>query len=198
MLKHENQKGSTIRQDMATQNNQVNDCFPNATANSNILPAKSMVIALQQSMIKTIGLDAAVMLSQALYWQKKMGNRSWYKTQQDWKSEIGLSRRQQERARSILRAQNPCFWVERYAGNPRRLYYLVDMDTLSSITNFAQQVSANRTNLPAPSAHASKSKYDTHYSKLNQKIKAGDFSNATSGIDSFLRRHLDVEVIDYE
>jgi hypothetical protein len=194
MLNFANTKGSAIRQDIATQNNQVNDCFPNATANSNILPAKAMVIALQQPMIKKIGLDAAVMLSQAFYWQKKMGDRFWYKTQQDWESEIGLTRRQQERSRSILRSQTPCFWHEKYGGTPRKLYFKIDLSVFQNMAILNKQVNAEVTDLPDKNAHASLSTSAKHISKVTNRNNQGDFRKATTGIDAFMSRHLQNEV----
>lgn len=166
--------------------------------NEIVMLTSNKVIALQQGFISIIGLDAAVLLSQAIYWQNKMGKRSWYKTQQDWESEIGLSRRQQERARSILRAQNPCFWFEKYAGTPRRLFFKVDLTILATMAKKSSQVCSKVESLPAPSVHASKSECDKHYSKLQQKNKAGDFLNSTVGIGAFVSRHLKPKETDHD
>lgn len=122
-----------------------------------------------------------------------MGNRSWYKTQKDWESEIGLSRRQQERARSVLRDFKPQFWHEKYAGTPRRLYFKVDLSVFKNTTLLNKQASTDIANLPVTTELASMSASGTHNSRVKQKIKAGDFSNAASGIDSFLSRHIHKE-----
>lgn len=161
--------------------------------NKEFISSNTRVIALQQGFISSIGLEATVLLSQAIYWQKKMGNKSWYKTQQDWKTEIGLSRRQQERARSVLRDFKPQFWHEEYAGTPRRLYFKVDLSVFTNTTLLNKQASTDIANLPVTTELASMSASGMHNSRVKQKIKAGDFSNAASGIDSFLSRHIHKE-----
>jgi hypothetical protein len=195
MLNFENEKGSTTRQDIATRYNQFNDRLCDSTPKVAFSPSKSMIIALQQPLIKKLGLDAAVMLSQSLYWQKKMGNKFWYKTQKDWETEIGLSRRQQERARSTLRDLKPQFWHEKYAGSPRRLYFKVDLSVFAKMTLLNNQVSAEMTDLPVANELTGMSDLDTHIRKLTNRNNQGDFSKATTGIDAFMSRHLKNEVI---
>src|SRR5208283_6032042 len=55
----------------------------------------------------TDSVEAALFLSQAIYWQKithKAGNQDFFKTQDEWEEETGLGRYAQERARRILKS----------------------------------------------------------------------------------------------
>jgi hypothetical protein len=76
----------------------------------------------------TGSVTAALMLSQAVYWSKRTKDKdSWfYKTQDDWEEETGLSRSEQETARKKL---NKYLHYER-RGMPAQLYYRVDEDAL--------------------------------------------------------------------
>lgn len=156
------------------------------------------VIALQQGFISILGLEAAVFFSQALYWQKKMGDRFWYKTQQDWESEIGLSRRQQERARKILREFQPCFWHEKYSGTPRRLFFRIDFSVLSGLSLLTMQASNEQADMLVISEQTSKPNSAKHISKGKQKIKEGDFVSSTLGINAFVGRHIDNRENEHE
>lgn len=73
---------------------------------------------------------AALMLSQAVYWQLRAQGEGgwWWKTMEDWEAETGMSRRQQERARKIL-SRFP-WWHEERRGVPARLWFRVDTDRL--------------------------------------------------------------------
>lgn len=76
---------------------------------------------------------AAVMLSQALYHQKRADNPNhpfglngwWYKNQEEWEKETGLSRSEQETARARLKKL--ILMTEQRKGQPSRLWYKVDM-----------------------------------------------------------------------
>ena len=77
---------------------------------------------------------AALMLSQMLYWTRKyIGERperdGWFwHTGRDWRKSTGLSRYEQDAARSYLR-QCACV-EERLMGAPARMHYRVDLDAL--------------------------------------------------------------------
>ncbi len=87
-------------------------------------------IAFHRCFVTLTGsVNAALMLSQAVYWQKR--NREggwWYQTQEKWEDETGLSRREQETARRDLR-KTP-FWNEELRGLPGKLNYFVDLEML--------------------------------------------------------------------
>ena len=73
----------------------------------------------------TGSVTAAVLLSQAVYWQKKNDHKDWFKTQIGWEDETGLTRRQQETARKKLRQFS--WWNEESKGLPAKIYYKVDL-----------------------------------------------------------------------
>lgn len=91
----------------------------------------------------TGSVKAAVLLSQALYWQKraKQADGWWYKTAKEWTEETGLTKREQDTAR------REC---EKYLntdlrGIPATLYWQVneealraDLFSLNSNTSFAE------------------------------------------------------------
>jgi hypothetical protein len=74
---------------------------------------------------------AAVMLSQAFYWSRRTKHPGgwFYKTQEEWEEETGLTRGEQEAARKRLRITG--FWAEERRGIPARLYFRVDLDMLA-------------------------------------------------------------------
>lgn len=83
----------------------------------------------------TGGVTSALMLSQSLYWTRIMAERQaqsdgWFwKTRGDWRSEIGISRHEQDSARRRLTEAG--FWQERRIGMPARMWYRVDLDALA-------------------------------------------------------------------
>jgi len=89
-------------------------------------------IAFNRSLVPLVGsVHAALMLSQALYWSDKTKDpEAWFwKTQDEWTEETGLSRREQETARKQL--QGTGFWGERYDRYKHRQLYRVHMRTLA-------------------------------------------------------------------
>lgn len=87
---------------------------------------------------------AALMLSQMLYWTRKyIGERperdGWFwHTGRDWRKSTGLSRYEQDAARSYLR-QCACV-EERLMGAPARMHYRVDLDALGkAIAQYAHR-----------------------------------------------------------
>ena len=101
-----------------------------------------------------LGVAAALMLSQAIYWARRSSDdEGWfYKTQEEWEEETGLTRREQETARKRLRATD--FWHEELRGMPARLHFRVDFEALAaalglcqtSLHESAQQVCTNPPN----------------------------------------------------
>jgi hypothetical protein len=78
----------------------------------------------------TGSVTAAVLLSQAVYWSRRTGENGgwWWKTAADWTEETGLTRREQETARAILRELG--FWQEEKRGIPARLWFFLDVPAL--------------------------------------------------------------------
>jgi len=78
----------------------------------------------------TKSVTAALMLSQALYWQRLCKNPKgwWYKTRDDWAEETGLGRYEQEGARKRLRKLG--LMQEHLRGVPATIWYRVNEERL--------------------------------------------------------------------
>lgn len=72
-------------------------------------------------------VEAAVLLSQAVYWQRrcKSGDGTWYTSREEWHEQTRLGRYAQEQARAALRQHS--WWHEERRGIPARLHYRVDL-----------------------------------------------------------------------
>ncbi|MBJ6911615.1 hypothetical protein JG661_20320, partial [Vibrio cholerae] len=61
-------------------------------------------------------------LSQSLYWSRRTNESGWfYKTQEEWEEETGLSRREQDSARKRLKSLG--IIEEKKQGVPCRVFY---------------------------------------------------------------------------
>jgi len=96
------------------------------------------IIAFNRAYVDVVGsVNAALMLSQAVYWtkvMKKMPGRKdgfFFKTMREWKKETGLTADQQVTARKCLRNQK--FWKERKKGIPCKLWFRVDEKQLGEV-----------------------------------------------------------------
>ena len=80
----------------------------------------------------TGSLAAGLLLSQALYWatRTKDADGWFYKTQDDWAEETGLTRAEQNKARMKLRGL--AFWQEQQRGVTATLHYRVDFPLLTA------------------------------------------------------------------
>ena len=76
------------------------------------------------------GINGALMLSQMVYWSKRTKDRNgyFYKTQDEWEEETGLTRREQETARKKLRELG--FTSECKRGVPCKVHFKVERDVL--------------------------------------------------------------------
>jgi hypothetical protein len=101
-------------------------------------------IAFHRCFVPLTGsVNAALMLSQAMYWQKRNEDGVWwFQTQEKWADETGLSRREQETARRALR--NLPFWKEELRGLPGKLHFFLDLELLLEI------VTVGKTSLHKP------------------------------------------------
>lgn len=103
-------------------------------------------IAFHRSFVTLTGsVTAALMLSQAVYWARRTTDpEGWfYKTQEEWEEETGLSRSEQEGARKCLRALG--FWHEERRGVPARLYFRIDTEVLANKIAENPQTSLRKT-----------------------------------------------------
>lgn len=80
----------------------------------------------------TGGVGATVFLANLFQWSGTQRNpEGWiYKTQEEIEAETGLSRREQETARKLLRAAT--LLREERRGVPARLYYLIEVERLNA------------------------------------------------------------------
>lgn len=97
----------------------------------------------------TGSVEAAVMLSQAVYWQRRCRSKDayWYTSREDWYDQTRLGRYAQEQARSALRKHHS-WWHEERRGVPARLYYRVDLRALlAEIAQMADGLPSSRQRL---------------------------------------------------
>lgn len=98
-----------------------------------VLQALDRPIAFQRSFVRLTGsINAALMLSQAIYWSlRSRGGDGWFwKTAEDWENETGMTRREQESARKLLRDRG--LLEEEKRGMPAKIWFRVDEDNLAS------------------------------------------------------------------
>jgi len=77
------------------------------------------------------GITAALLLSQLIRWAAK--ERKWFsRTMKEIKDSVGMSRREQDTARSKLIAEG--FISEKRTGLPAKIYFTVNFDKISSAT----------------------------------------------------------------
>ena len=105
-------------------------------------------IAFHRCLVEPAGsVNAALMLSQALYWSKRTRDpRGWfYKSADEWEEETGMTRRAQEFARKLL--QKTSFWKEELRGVPATLHYRIDIENLKASFDVTLKLdSTKRTN----------------------------------------------------
>ncbi len=111
------------------------DSFPIASGNpdpvagsiAHLLHLLDRPIAFHRCFVDITGsVTAALMLSQAIYWQKRTKDHDgwWYKTRDEWTEETGMKRKEQEGARKRLRELG--ILHEQLRGVPATLWYRVD------------------------------------------------------------------------
>ncbi|HEY6373873.1 MAG TPA: hypothetical protein VIX37_25095, partial [Candidatus Sulfotelmatobacter sp.] len=103
----------------------------------------------------TGSVQAALMLSQAIYWlnperhgQSRGKDNGWFwKTRDEWEDELGLSRWEQESARKQLRLTK--FWLEKEKRLEHKIYFSIDFVGLEKALEEAASASeAEGTDLP--------------------------------------------------
>jgi hypothetical protein len=86
-------------------------------------------IAFRRALVDLTGsVNAALMLSQAIYWQERAYQKDgwWYKSIDEWQEETGLSRYEQQTARKKCRK----YLLSRLRDIPARLFWKVDRQAL--------------------------------------------------------------------
>ncbi len=80
---------------------------------------------------KRLGALGALLLTQAVNWQKEEGEGAWFhRSLEDWRKETAMTEAEMDEARARLRKTD--FWKEREASKPEpRLFVFVDMPALA-------------------------------------------------------------------
>ncbi|MGL4223851.1 MAG: hypothetical protein ACRCSE_01710 [Vibrio sp.] len=90
-----------------------------------------------------LGVTGALFLSQAIYWSRRTNGSGWfYKTQDEWEAETGLTRREQETARKKLKSVG--ILEEKKQGVPCRVFYRINDQKLLQL--LAEKSLENNTN----------------------------------------------------
>lgn len=85
-----------------------------------------------------LGISGALFLSQSLYWSRRTNASGYfYKTQDEWESETGMSRREQETARRKLKSLG--ILEEKKQGVPCRVFYRINDEKLLALLDEKQQ-----------------------------------------------------------
>ncbi len=129
----------------------------------------------------TGSVTAGLLLSQAVYWTKRVPVGGWfYKTIKQWQEETRLSRYEQEGARKILRQFS--FWHEELRGVPAQMYYQVDIAALydellsvkeekhipSSLRKTSKLECGKAASKPAGKQHSGMLKTGKHYKGISE------------------------------
>ncbi len=95
-------------------------------------------VAFHPRLVQLTGrVTAGLLLSQALYWTRKLAlsepaRQGWFwKTREDWRNETGLSRWEQDGARRKLKELG--LWQEKRVGMPAKVWYRIDLDVLGQL-----------------------------------------------------------------
>lgn len=105
-------------------------------------------IAFSRGFVKLTGsINAALMLSQAMYWRKKTKDENgwFYKSRDEWEEETGMTRREQESARKKLLDSG--LWEEWRDRINHRIYFRVKMDAFRVM---AESALTHGTKAPLP------------------------------------------------
>ncbi|WP_229652173.1 hypothetical protein [Vibrio parahaemolyticus] len=121
-------------------------------------------IAFHRSFVKMgIGITGALMLSQSIYWSRRTNASGWfYKTQEEWQDETGMTRRELDTARKKLRQLG--ILEEKKQGVPCRVFYRINEPNLIAQmeqTGLAECAKLERTNAPSSAVPISQTKTET-------------------------------------
>jgi hypothetical protein len=121
-------------------------------------------VAYHKVFAKTVGVTGAVMLSQAIYWDSNKVTEKrdgwFYKTQEEWTEETGLTRYEQEGARKKFK---DCGYLEeKLIGIPAQLWYRVNWDKIVETLEVNRQVCGISPNKYAENPQTSMGKSNIH------------------------------------
>lgn len=121
------------------------------------------IIAFHRGYVELTGsVTAALLLGQACYWSKRSEEqKGWfYKTREEWQEELGLSRKEQETARTLLRKLP--FWQEKLESLPAKLYFRVDFQALTKYIESQEPLSSEVAPEPDPQTESPSSQLVGH------------------------------------
>jgi hypothetical protein len=95
------------------------------------------IVFHREFLVVTKSTSAAIFLSQACFWSNRSPDGWFFKTIPDWESEIGLSRRKIDNARSNLLSLKVLH--EKRCGPRGKLHYRVDFDRLVELVRMSEQ-----------------------------------------------------------
>lgn len=100
-------------------------------------------IAFHRVFVPLAGVAGAVFLSQALYWSKRTNNQEkwFYKTQEEWEEETGLTRYEQKTIREKLCKKK--ILEEKLEGLPAKLYFRVNLASLKEFLSGCEKNDKN-------------------------------------------------------
>ncbi|WP_367302450.1 hypothetical protein [Vibrio coralliilyticus] len=121
-------------------------------------------IAFHRSFVKMgIGITGALMLSQSIYWSRRTNSSGWfYKTQEEWQDETGMTRRELDTARKKLRQLG--ILEEKKQGVPCRVFYRINEPNLivqMEQTSLAESANLVSTNPPSSAEQNRQTKTET-------------------------------------
>jgi hypothetical protein len=149
-----------------------------------ILDTLERPIAFHRIFVEWTGsVTAALMLSQAVYWTKRTSDAGgwFYKTQDDWMEETGLTRREQETARKHLRKCG--LLVEKRVGIPAKLHYRLKVENLQ--TRMADSANLDCTNPPNSSGGKRQSLIAETTAEITAETKKGELKGSVKTIFSY-------------
>lgn len=104
-------------------------------------------VAFHKCLADLVGsITGALLLSQAVYWQNRCKNEDgwWWKTQEQWEDETGMTRRELETARKSCSE----FIDHEVRGIPARSWYRVNLDALQTrLSETAKQACTKQPNM---------------------------------------------------
>lgn len=143
-------------------------------------PLLNRPIAFHRCFVTLTGsVTAALMLSQALYWQRRTQHAGgwWFKIRDEWTSETGMSRREQETARRRLRQLG--LLHEELRGIPAQLWYRVDEARLLELLEKPIRTSfSDGVNPPRPLRGDTSARWAETYSQEGRKRTCKKGGNA--------------------
>jgi hypothetical protein len=145
-------------------------------------------IAFHRSYVAITGsVTAALMLSQAHYWQLRSSQADFWKTYDEWHEETGMSRRELETARKILVGKG--FLTHTLSGCPAKSHYQVDFKAIYD----ALVSSGWETDSPVQTSMAESAKLDcTNPPNLNGGIRQTKRTETTPETSSETIKHAKV------